>query len=88
MECKYPVLGRFAQESARRNIKISDLVGVQEVIWDRGGTEPASEYIFSYGKGVDKHVLGKGFFVHKRIVSAVKRLEFVNVIHNTEMLLV
>jgi hypothetical protein len=28
-----------------------ELVGVQEVRWDGGGTEPASEYIFLYRKG-------------------------------------
>jgi hypothetical protein len=28
-----------------------DLVGVQEVRWDRGGKEPAGEYSFFYGKG-------------------------------------
>jgi hypothetical protein len=27
-------------------------VGVQDVIWDRGGTEPAGEYTFFYGKGM------------------------------------
>jgi exonuclease III len=27
-----------------------DLVGVQEVRWDGGGTEPAGEYTFLYGK--------------------------------------
>jgi hypothetical protein len=32
-----------------------DLVGVQEVRWDRGGTEPAGEYIFFYGKGNENH---------------------------------
>jgi hypothetical protein len=37
------------------------LVGVQEVRWDRGGTEPAEEYTFSYGKGNENHELGKGF---------------------------
>jgi exonuclease III len=26
-------------------------VGVQEVRWDGGGTEPAGEYTFFYGKG-------------------------------------
>jgi hypothetical protein len=30
-----------------------DLVGVQEVRWDGGGTEPAGEYKFLYGKGID-----------------------------------
>jgi hypothetical protein len=26
-----------------------DLVGVHEVSWDRGGTEPAGKYTFFYG---------------------------------------
>jgi exonuclease III len=29
-----------------------DLVGVQEVRWDGGGTEPAGEYTFFYGTGM------------------------------------
>jgi hypothetical protein len=28
-----------------------DLVGIQEVIWDTGGTEPAGEYTFFQWKG-------------------------------------
>jgi hypothetical protein len=28
-----------------------ELVGVQEVIWEGGGTEPTGEYTFFYGKG-------------------------------------
>jgi hypothetical protein len=35
-----------------------DLVGLQEVKWDRGGTEPAGEYTFFYGKGNGNHELG------------------------------
>jgi hypothetical protein len=43
-----------------------DLEGVQEVRWDRGGTELASEYKFSYGKGNENHELCTGVSVHKR----------------------
>jgi hypothetical protein len=37
-----------------------DLVGVQEVIWDRGGTKPAGKCTSSYGKGNENHELGVG----------------------------
>jgi hypothetical protein len=40
-----------------------------------GGTEPAGENIFFHGKGNANHELGTGSFVHKRIISAVKRVE-------------
>jgi hypothetical protein len=55
-----------------------DLVGVQEVRWDRGGTEPAGEYKFFNGKWNENHELDTGFFVRKRIISAVKRVEIVS----------
>jgi hypothetical protein len=53
-----------------------DLVGIQEVRWDRGGTEPAGEYTFSYRKENDNHELGTDVIVHKIIISAVKMVEF------------
>jgi hypothetical protein len=37
-------------------------VGVQEVRWDGGVTEPAGKYIFFYGKWNENHELGTGFF--------------------------
>jgi exonuclease III len=53
-------------------------VGVQEVKWDRGGNEPAGRYTFLYEKGNQIHESCTGFFVHKRIISAVQRVHFVS----------
>jgi exonuclease III len=55
-----------------------DLVGVQEVRWEKRGTEWAEDYTFFYGQGNVDHKLGTGFFVHKRILSAVRRVEFIS----------
>jgi hypothetical protein len=53
-------------------------VGVQEVRWDGGGTEQADKYTFFYGKGNQNRELATGFLIHKKIMSAIKRVEFVS----------
>jgi hypothetical protein len=55
-----------------------DLVGVQEVRWEKGGTERAEDCTFLYGQGNGYHQLGAGVFLHKRILSAVRRVEFIS----------
>jgi hypothetical protein len=51
---------------------------VQELRWERGGTEPASEYTLFYGKVHETIELGTDIFWHiHRAISAVKWGELV-----------
>jgi hypothetical protein len=79
MECKKSIEGRYIMTDGNEisNYMI-DLVGAQEVRWDRDGTEPAGKYKFFYAKRNKNHELGTVLFVHKRLVSAFKRAEFVS----------
>jgi hypothetical protein len=55
-----------------------DLVGVQEVRWEREGYQIADNYTVFYGKENVNHHLRIGFFVHDSIILALKRVEFVS----------
>ena len=64
-----------AKELARYRI---DFVGVQEVRLDGNGISQIGDYLLYYGEGNNNHQLGTGFFIHKRIKSAVKKVEFIS----------
>jgi len=68
-------LSTTARELARHKLYLG---GVQTVKWDTAGPVRAGDFIFFYGKGNEDYQLGTGCFVHHRIVSAVKRVEFVS----------
>jgi len=58
-----------ARELARFKL---DLVGVQEVRWEKRGMVRAGDCNFFYGRGHENHQLGIGLFLHHRILSTVK----------------
>ena len=53
-------------------------MGVQEVRLDGNGISQIGDYLLYYGEGNDNHQLGTGFFIHKRIKSTVKKVEFIS----------
>jgi exonuclease III len=55
--CRLGSLTTVVRELARYRV---DLVGVQEVRWDKGGTVTAGDYNFFYGRGNDNYPLGTG----------------------------
>jgi hypothetical protein len=55
-----------------------DFAGMHEVRWEGSGKALAGEYTFFYGKGNRTMNWVQVFSVHKRIISAVKRAEFVS----------
>jgi hypothetical protein len=65
-----------------------DLVGVQ-ARWDSDDTGPAGEHTFFYREGNKNHELCTVFLVHKRLISAVTKVEFSSdVLHTTKRSLV
>jgi exonuclease III len=71
--CRRGSLKMVARELGKYKL---DVVGVQEVRWEKGGIEQAEDYTFFYGQGNGYHQVGTSFFVLKRIISAVRRVEF------------
>lgn len=55
-----------------------ELMRVQEVRRDKGGTEPAGNSVFFYVNGNNDHKLWTGDFVRKEIMSAFKSEAFVS----------
>jgi exonuclease III len=55
-----------------------DIVGLQEVTWEKGGTERAEDFTFFCGQGNGDHRLGTAFCIHKRIISADRRVDFIS----------
>jgi hypothetical protein len=55
-----------------------DLLGVQQIRWVGSGTKPVGEYTFFYRMGNENHELGTGFFVDKKIISAVMKTECIS----------
>jgi exonuclease III len=70
-------IGSFTTVARELGKDKSELVGVQEVRWEKGGTERAEDYTLFYGLGNEDHQLGRGFSVNKRILSAVRRVELI-----------
>jgi hypothetical protein len=61
VRCMYRAESLRAVAEETRKYKLH-LVGVQEVKWDKGGTEPAGQLIFYCVKGNENHELSTGSF--------------------------
>jgi hypothetical protein len=56
------IYARFIENGSKELEKYKlELVGVQEVRWDKGDTERAEDYTFFYEAGNEDHQLGTGF---------------------------
>ena len=73
--CRSGWLTALARELLRYTL---NLVGEQEDRWDKGGTLRAGNCTVFNGKGNKNDQLRTGFFVHHRVLSAVKKVEFIS----------
>jgi hypothetical protein len=67
------LLKAVASELAKNSLH---LVAVKEVRLDKGGSQPADDYMFFYVNGNANHHLQTGSFIHKGFISAVKKVGF------------
>jgi hypothetical protein len=63
------VEGGMLGASIGQNNKLQ-LMGVQEVKWERSGPD----YTFFYGEGNGDHQIGSGFSAHDRFISEVRKV--------------
>jgi hypothetical protein len=74
--CRSSSLKTGANKLAMNNL---GLVAMQEVGWVDNGNQPADDYtLFFFGNGHGNDHLGTGFFIHKVIISAFKKVEFID----------
>jgi hypothetical protein len=57
-----------SSKTVSKELRKCDLVGIEEVRWDKCGTDPADDYTFLYGNGSAICHLGTGFFIHKGVI--------------------
>jgi hypothetical protein len=60
-----------------------DVVGVQEVSWEGGGTEPTVEYSLFYGKGNENHELGTGILCIRESYRQLRGLSLLEIGYHT-----
>jgi hypothetical protein len=73
--CKSGSITATVRDFARYKL---DLVGVQEVMWGKGGTVRAGDYFVLWKRKSKSSNENRIFFVHHRIVSAGMRVAFVS----------
>jgi hypothetical protein len=67
-------LKTVARELGKYKLEVVEV----QVRWEKGGTERAEDYTFFYAQGNGDHQLGTDFLVRKRILSAVRKVEFIS----------
>jgi hypothetical protein len=73
--CKAGSVRTVASELAKYDLAV---VAVYEVRWVKNGSQPGDNYTFLYRNRNANHHFGTSLFIHKGIISAVKRVEFVS----------